>query len=32
MFNFPNNYNFIPVSGCVGRGHSSLPFQGAIAL
>jgi hypothetical protein len=24
MFNLMDNYNFIPVSGCVGRGPSAL--------
>ena len=29
MFNFIYIYSFIPMSGCVGIGHSSLLFPGA---
>jgi len=29
MFNFIDNYSFIPVSGCVGRDPSALPCPGA---
>jgi hypothetical protein len=29
MFNFIDIYSFIPVSGCVGMGHSALLCPGA---